>query len=129
MRKVKLGLKVLLGVFFIFGGVMHFINPAFYKPMMPDYIPSPDLMIALSGVTEIVSGIMLLLPKTMVWGAWLIFAQLLAFMTVHVWMIQHAHDRYAKIPLAGLWVRLVFQFVFMAWAYWYTRPEKDTPPA
>lgn len=125
MAKLKSGLKILLGVFFFFGGVMHFVNPGFYRPMMPDYLPAHDVLIALSGVTEIVAAVMLLIPKTSRWGAWLIFAQLLVFFSVHIWMIQRAHDLFKKIPLAMLWGRIVLQFVFLAWAYWFTKADSS----
>ena len=120
-RMVKRILKFLLGAFFIVGGLNHFRDPAFYLRIMPDYIPAHELMVRPSGVTEIVAGVMLLVPRVSRWGAWLIVAQLVVFLTVHVWMVQHA-ERYPEIPLAALWGRIVVQFVLIAWAAWFTRP-------
>ncbi len=114
---------MVLGIGFILAGINHFRVPGFYVALMPDYIPAHTWMVHLSGATEMVAGILLLIPRTTRWGAWFIVVHLLAFLTVHIWMIQHATDRYAKIPMVFLWVRLVFQFVFLAWAVWYTRPE------
>jgi uncharacterized membrane protein len=124
---VKLLFKVLLGVFFIFGGVNHFRVPDFYLKIMPDYIPAHAFVVQLSGVTEVIAGIMLLVPATSVWGAWFIVAHLVVFFTVHFWMIQHAEDRYSDVPLALLWFRIVLQVVFIVWALWFVTPDAPKP--
>lgn len=102
-------------------GVNHFRSPDFYLAIMPPYIPAHEFMVALSGVTEIVAGIMLAIPKTMKWGAWFIIAHLVIFFTVHIYMIQEASTTFADLPLAGLWLRIPIQFLFIAWAFWFTR--------
>ena len=76
---------------------------------------------------EILSGVLLLVPRTSRWGAWLIVAQLVVFLTVHVWMVQHA-ERYPDIPVAALWLRIAIQFVLIAWAAWFTKPAPRRGP-
>ncbi len=125
MNAAKQGLKYLLGVAFVLAGINHFRTPDFYIRIMPDYIPAHAFMVYLSGVTEILAGLLLLIPKTQRWGAWAIVGHLVAFFPVHIWMIQKA-DRFSDVPLWGLWARLAFQFVFLAWAGWYTRPDDHT---
>lgn len=126
LKKVKLALKILLGVAFILAGINHFLNPAFYTKMMPTYIPMHHAMVILSGVTEILVGSMLLIPSTTRLGAWGIIAHLLVFFTVHIWMLQKADTLFKDIPVGALWGRLAFQFVFIAWAYWFTKTEPLT---
>jgi uncharacterized membrane protein len=128
MAIVKPIFKWLLVVFFVVGGVLHFINTDFYRPMMPPYIPEHDLMIYLSGLTEIIAGIMLAVPKISKWGAWFIIAHLIVFFTVHIYMIQEAETEFADMPLALLWARIPLQFLFIAWAWWFTK-EKVVKPA
>ena len=127
-RVVKLIFKVLLGAFFILGGINHFLRPDFYLNLMPDYIPAHELMVQLSGVTEIIAGVMLLIPAISRWGAWFIIAHLVVFFTVHFWMIQHAEDRYSEVPLVALWFRIVLQVVFIAWAMWFINDGKPATP-
>jgi uncharacterized membrane protein len=128
---IKTGFQYLLAVFFIFGGVMHFVNPEFYLPMMPPYIPAHEFMVMLSGVTEIVAGIMLAIPKTTKAGAWFIIAHLVIFFSVHIYMIQEAATEFSDVPLAALWIRIPVQFLFIAWAFWFTRDtiakQENTP--
>jgi uncharacterized membrane protein len=131
--------KLLLAALFIGSGTLHLVLamrsddlllgrikiPAdFYVNTMPDYIPAHEFMVQLSGVTEILAGVMLLIPPISRWGAWFIIAHLVAFFTVHFWMIQHAEDRYSEIPLAALWGRIVLQVVFIAWAMWFINDGK-----
>lgn len=124
MNAVKLISKILLAAFFILAGINHFRSPEFYLNIMPDYVPAHELMVQLSGVTEIVAGIMLLIPGLSRWGAWFIIAHLVVFFTVHFWMIQHAADRYAEVPLALLWARIPLQVIFIVWAMWYISDGK-----
>jgi uncharacterized membrane protein len=39
MRVVKLVLLVVMSVFYVFAGVMHFVNPDFYLEIMPPHLP------------------------------------------------------------------------------------------
>jgi uncharacterized membrane protein len=128
MAIVKSVLKYLLVAFFVLGGINHFRDPELYQPMMPPYIPAHDFMILLSGITEIIAGIMLAVPKVSKWGAWFIIAHLVVFFTVHIYMIQEAKTEFAEVSLAILWGRIPLQFLFIAWAYWFTK-EKVVKPA
>lgn len=125
-QRIKPALKFVLGVFFIVGGTNHFRDPAFYLQMMPDYLPAPGFLVQLSGVTEMLAGVMLLVPRVSGWGARFIVAHLVVFLLVHVWMVQHP-ERFPAIPVAGLWVRIVVQFVLIAWALWFARLPMPPP--
>ncbi len=74
-----------------------------------------------NGVTEIVAGAMLAIPPLSRWGAWFIIAHLVAFFSVHFWMIQEK-ERYLSddVTIGLLWLRIVFQVLFIVWAYWFT---------
>ena len=123
MKLVKQGMRYLLGLFFVLAGVNHFANPGFYTNIMPDYLPMHHQLVLLSGVTEVLAGTMLFYGPTVRPGAWAIVAMLVVFFAVHIHMLDHA-DRYPGVPLWGLWLRLVLQFPFIAWAWWFTRPKK-----
>jgi uncharacterized membrane protein len=120
MKRVS---RYILGLLFMLAGINHFVNPGFYTNIMPDYLPLHYALVLISGVTEILCGAMLFYNPTIKLGAWGIIAMLVVFFTVHIHMIAHA-DRFATVPLWALWLRIFFQFVFIGWAWWYTRPEK-----
>lgn len=129
MFYVRVFFKYLLAVFWIGAGINHFVSPEFYVNIMPLYLPAHEVLVALSGLTEIVAGVMVATPRLTKYGAWLCIAHLLVFFTVHVDMIVHAADRYSDIPLAFLWFRIPLQFLFMYWAWVYTRDPKNVVTA
>lgn len=119
---MKRTLRYALGALFVLAGINHFANASFYTNIMPGYLPAHNALISLSGLAEIVAGVLLCYGPTMRLGAWGIVMMLVVFFTVHVHMIVHA-DRYANVPLWALWLRLAFQFPMIAWAYWFTRVD------
>ncbi len=121
MKGLKFVLKYLLAVSFMLLGANHFRDPDFYTNIMPDYLPAHAFLVYLSGVTEIVAGAMLAIPPLSRWGAWFIIAHLVAFFSVHFWMIQEK-ERYLSddVTIGLLWLRIVFQVLFIVWAYWFT---------
>jgi uncharacterized membrane protein len=116
MSTPKLALLIGMSLFYIVAGVAHFVKPSFYLAMMPPSLPAPTALIAISGVAEIVLGLAVLVPATRVYAAWGIVALLLAVFPANI------YAAVAGIPGTGGFARLPFQAVFLAWAWWYTRP-------
>ena len=123
MKLVKRILLYVMAAFYIAAGVNHFLSPDFYVAIMPPYLPWHLGLVYLSGVAEIVCGVGLLIPRTRVLAAWATIALLVAIYPANI------HVALNDIPLGGRseglgiwnWVRLPFQFVLIAWAWWYTR--------
>lgn len=117
VRKV---LMLLLAVFMIVGGINHFLTPEFYLRMMPPYVPAPEFMVAVSGVIEVILGIGLLIPRTRVLAAWGIIALLIAVFPANIHMFLN-QEQWPEVPAIFTVIRLPFQFVFIAWAWMFTR--------
>ncbi len=124
MTRTKTVSKYVLAVFMIGAGVMHFANPDFYIKIMPPYLPLHRELVYLSGVCEIVLGALLLIPRFSTLAAWGIIALLIAVFPANIFVYQN-QDVLPAPPLFHL-LRLPFQGVFIAWAYWHTRPLKKT---
>jgi uncharacterized membrane protein len=107
-------LKRLCGPFFIAAGANHFVNPRFYRAIMPDYLPAHDELVAISGVAEMVGGAALMRPRTRRLGAWWLIATLIAIFPANLHMALHP-ERYKNVPRNALYARLPFQLVFIAW--------------
>jgi len=121
MQRIKLILKYLLAAFFVLAGLNHFIKPDFYLKIMPPYLPWHLLLVYLSGVVEIVLGLLLLIPKFTRAAAWGLIALLLAVFPANIHMAIN-QELYPEYNAAALWLRLPLQLVLIAWAYWYTLP-------
>jgi uncharacterized membrane protein len=130
MRRLKTALRLLLAVAMVAVGVLHFVNPAGFVRIVPAFLPAPLALVLLSGAAEILGGLGLLVPRTRRLAAWGLIALYLAVFPANVNMAIH------QIPLGEapvsplmLWLRLPFQALFIAWAYWFTRPEQDEKAA
>ena len=108
-------LRWLLAVFFVAAGVNHFVSPAFYRPMMPGWLPWPEALLALSGVAEIVGGLAVLVPGWRRAAGWGLIALLLAVFPANLHAAIHGHP---QVGATVLWWRLPFQALFILWVWW-----------
>jgi uncharacterized membrane protein len=125
MKIVTIILKYFLTLVMVAAGVNHFLNPAFYVRIMPPYLPWHLELVYLSGVFEILFGVLLLVPRFMKLAAWGLIALLIAIFPANLHMAINS-DLYTEVPPVALWLRLHFQGVFIAWAYWFTRPDRGS---
>lgn len=120
-------LKGLFAFFMIVAGISHFIIPDTYVKIVPPQLPYPEAIVYISGFFEILGGIGLLVPPTSQAAAWGLLVLIIAVYPANINMaINHIH--LDNIP-DGNWfqaIRLPFQFVLIAWAYWLTKPDEVT---
>lgn len=123
---MKSFLRWVLTIIMVAQGLNHFVNPDPFVAMMPAELPWPLTLVYVSGVAEIAGGLGLILPTTRRAAAWGLVLLFLAVFPANVNMALN------DIPLAGrdlpawaLWGRLPLQLVFLAWAFWYTRPTSE----
>ena len=113
---------LLLSVFFIFAGIMHFVIPESYMKIMPGFLPFPRALVLISGALEIAGGLGLLLERTRRVAAFGLVALLLAVWPANVQMLLNAreHDAAGWIQLL-LWMRLPLQIPLIWWTWRMTR--------
>lgn len=118
------------GLLYIGAGVNHFVKPEFYVSIMPPYIPWHLALVYVSGIAEVVLGVLLMFRASSVLAGWGVIALLIAVFPANVHMALHP-EQYPWAPAVGLWARLPVQGLLIAWAYWYTRPAaggRSGPP-
>ena len=115
-------LRVLLALFMITAGVLHFVTPAPFVKIVPPQLPYPLELVYISGFFEILGGVGLLIPLVSVAAAWGLIALFVAVFPANINMAVN------NIKLEGIphspalyWARLPLQAVLIAWAWWYTR--------
>ena len=121
---MRIFLRWLAVIFFVAAGTMHFLKPEPYLRIMPPYLPSPHLLVAISGVAEVAGGIGLLVPRLRRAAGWGLIALLVAVFPANIYMLQHP-ELFHLAPWI-LWARLPFQGVFMAWI-WFVALQKAGP--
>lgn len=121
MKKILPKIAVyLLGVFFILGGINHFINPDFYLPLIPDYLPYHSFTNIVSGALEVMAGIAVLIPSTRKMGCNAIVVLLIAFLPAHIYFIQKGGclSDTLCVPAWVAWIRLlVIHPILIYWAF------------
>lgn len=120
MSLIKPVLRYVLGLFFVVAGTMHFVMPGFYLPMMPDYLPWHGALVFLSGVAEVLAGLLLCVPKTQRIGAWAIIAILIAVYPANIHMALNPETFSDYGSPTALYVRLPLQLIPLLWAWCYT---------
>jgi len=127
MSKPKRILLWVMAVFYIYAGLNHLVNPEFYLAIMPPDRPGPALLNVISGLAGIVLGVFLLEPRTRVYASWGIIALLIAIFPANVYVAVEnvGIDGPGTGAGAANWIRLPFQALLIAWAWWYTESDMD----
>ncbi|MDP2344032.1 MAG: DoxX family protein [Deltaproteobacteria bacterium] len=121
MRRV---FRVLLALFMIGAGVTHFTNPEFFVRMVPAWLPDPLWVTWVSGVCELLLGVGLLVPRVRPFAGLALMAFYVAVFPANLNMALHPTETgAADMPALGLWLRLPFQGVLIALAWWVSRPD------
>jgi uncharacterized membrane protein len=123
---MKTATRVLFAIFFIGAGVNHFIVTDFYLRMMPTYLPWHLELVQVSGVAEVVLGILLLVPDKAPIAAWGLIALLVAVFPANLNMALHP-EAFPQFGRTALWLRLPIQALLIAWAFWYTTGRNRRP--
>jgi len=117
--------RVLLAVLMILAGLSHFFADGVYLKIYPPMLPYSATMVYFTGVAEVLGGISLLIRRVSQAAAWGFVILFIAVYPANINMaVNHIH--LDNIP-DGNWfqaIRLSFQFVLIAWAYWLTRPDQ-----
>jgi uncharacterized membrane protein len=124
--KKKEVLRGILAFCMLFTGLIHFILPEPFVKIVPSILPYPLALVYISGFLELLGGIGLLIPKVSRVAAW---GLVLLYIAVYPANLNMAVN---QIHIDGIpdspWfqaIRLPFQFVLMAWAWWYTQPDSN----
>lgn len=115
INKVWIVLKYVIAVFMIWGGVQHFLTPEMYPAFVPDFIPFEMPIIYISGVIEIILGLMVFIKKYAYYGMFGIFILMLIFLPIHV--LDVFSDNPAIGSATAAYIRLPIQLLLI-WLTW-----------
>ncbi|WP_101758148.1 DoxX family protein [Oceanicoccus sp. KOV_DT_Chl] len=114
---------LIIALFFLGGGVGHFIFVDFFVQSMPDYLGYHKELVLISGVFEILGGVGILIPKTRVVAAYGLLALIVAVYPANINMALHP-ERYQDISVLFLYIRLPLQFLMLWFVWWAIAPER-----
>ena len=112
MREIEVKI---MGIIYIYLGILHFTNTDFYFPYMPNFLPFHWELIIASGVAEVILGIGLFFEKYRNLCLWGIILMLSVFFLVHFNML--IPENSLGNPLYLLLFRIFLQFGLIYWAW------------
>ena len=126
MNSPRPRLAVGLGAGIGAAGVMHFVRPEFFDAIVPPWLPpSQRFWTLISGVAELVVGVMLFVPRWRRSGAIALFVLLVAVYPANLYMTWDWRDRPTGERVVS-WVRLPLQFVLFALARMASGPWRTS---
>jgi uncharacterized membrane protein len=120
---MKTALRYLLSAMMITAGILHFARPEKFVAIVPDWLPAHRILVAVSGFFEVLGGVGLLVKRVQRAAAWGLAALFVAVFPANVNM---AVNRILIDNPWILWGRLPFQAVLVLWAWWLTRPDRES---
>ena len=117
---IKLITIYIMSIFYIYIGIKHFTNVDWFMKIMPPYLPYHKELVYISGVFEIIFGLMLLFENTRFYAGWGLILLLIAVFPANIYLAQTNGAALDTSPLIA-WGRLPIQGVFIALAYWHLR--------
>jgi len=120
-------LFVALIVFYLYAGANHFINPSFYLPIIPPYLFKwANQINILSGVIEILLGLLLIPKSTRLRAGIGFIVMLLAFIPSHIYFIQKGDFMIGTVtftPLKSSIRLFIVQPILILWAFWASKSD------
>ena len=117
----------MLIAFYLFAGYNHFASPSFYLPIIPPYLSDwANQINLLSGILEIILGILLIPTSTRPFAAKGIIILLILFIPSHIYFIQKGTFTLGTLEITPTlsWFRLLIgQPILMLWAWWASKVD------
>ncbi|MFD5098272.1 MauE/DoxX family redox-associated membrane protein [Streptomyces albidochromogenes] len=110
--------SVALAIFLVVTGVAHFLDPGYFRMLVPAWLRRKRLIVAVSGAAEVVVGALVLVPCGRPAGGWAAAVLITCYLVSHVDALRRARpDRpwLLERPFGAV-ARLVVNVLYIAWA-------------
>ena len=122
MRYFKLITIYFMSFAYSYVGVRHFIDPDFFLAIMPNYLTFHLEFVYLSGIAEVVLGLMLLSKKTRKMGSIGLIILLILVFPANIHLVQsELSQSILGVTKSQSIYRLPFQGLFILIAYWHSK--------
>lgn len=123
--------RYMLAAVMVGAGVLHFVAPQAYDPLIPPGLGQPRPWVLGSGAAEVAAGALLAVPSTRRVGAWAVTAVLVAILPGNVQMALDGGypgaEGLAGDPVAA-WLRVPLQVPLILWALSHTHDRAERRP-
>ena len=115
---IKSFLIIISSIFYVIVGIKHFIEPEYFLSIVPPYLPYHLELVYISGLFEILFGLLILLPKYRYYGAIGLILLLLAVFPANIYLAQSKEAQEAigatqqiatwRLPIQGVLIWIAF---------------------
>ena len=119
---IKSFLIIISSIFYVIVGIKHFIEPEYFLSIVPPYLPYHLELVYISGLFEILFGLLILFPKYRYNGAIGLILLLVAVFPANIYLAQskEAQEAIGATQEIATW-RLPIQGVLIWIAYFIKR--------
>ena len=119
---IKSFLIIISSIFYVIVGIKHFIEPEYFLSIVPPYLPYHLELVYISGLFEILFGLLILFPKYRYYGAIGLILLLVAVFPANIYLAQskEAQEAIGATQEIATW-RLPVQGVLIWIAYFIRR--------
>ena len=115
---IKSFLIIISSIFYVIVGIKHFIEPEYFLSIVPPYLSFHLELVYISGLFEILFGLLILLPKYRYYGAIGLILLLLAVFPANIYLAQSKEAQEAigatqqiatwRLPIQGVLIWIAF---------------------
>ena len=111
-----------MSLLYVIVGIKHFTNTDFFVNIVPSIINYKEEVVLVSGLIEVILGILLLFNQTRKFAAWGIILLLIAVFpaNIYLYLSETARDTLSISKNQALY-RLPFQIPLMIISYWHSK--------
>ncbi|WP_147251804.1 hypothetical protein [Blastococcus sp. TF02-8] len=98
-------------------GIGHAVVPGYFRGMVPDRLPAPGAIVAVSGALDVLAGALVAAPATRAAGGWLAAGLVTAYLPAHLDPLRRtgtATRLYDRAP--GIAARVLVNLGYIGWA-------------
>ena len=119
---IKSFLIIISSIFYVIVGIKHFIEPEYFLSIGPPYLPYHLELVYISGLFEILFGLLILFPKYRYYGAIGLILLLIAVFPANIYLAQskEVQEAIGATQEIATW-RLPIQGVLIWIAYYIRR--------
>ena len=98
-------------------GIGHAVAPAYFRGLVPAWVPAPGAVVAVSGLCDVVAGALVAVPATRTAGGWLTAGLITAYLPAHLDPLRRASTatRFSD-RLPGIAARGLVNLGYVGWA-------------
>ena len=122
MSYIKLFTIYFMSISYTYVGVRHFVDPDFFLAIMPNYLSMHLFFVYLTGLMEVVFGLLLAFRKTRKFASYGLIVLLLIVFPANIHLVEsELSQSILEVSKEQTIIRLPFQGLFLILAYWHSK--------